>query len=132
MYGRVANSIRVAAHAPRIALVLFGFIVAYQRSKISGYLTKRVKGLITLKTSLLNGCNYWISHKTTLGRGLGFSNELLEAINGDYLAPNLFLSEEKEASRWAEIVTLKLYHPAPGRPSQSRDAMAELKNYFTS
>ncbi|MBT5429677.1 MAG: hypothetical protein HOK89_07135 [Rhodospirillaceae bacterium] len=58
IYGRVANAIRVAAHTPRIAQVLFGFIVASQRSEISGSLTKRVKGLITLKTSLLNGCNY--------------------------------------------------------------------------
>jgi AhpD family alkylhydroperoxidase len=132
IYGRVANAIRVAAHTPRIAQVLFGFIVASQRSEISGSLTKRVKGLITLKTSLLNGCNYWISHKTTLGRGLGFSDELIQAVNGDYLASNLFSSEEKAALRWAEIVTLKLYHSEPGRPSQSPEAMAELKNYYTS
>ena len=58
MYGRVANAIRTAAHAPRIAQVLFGFIVASQRSEISGSLTKRIKALVTLKTSLLNGCNY--------------------------------------------------------------------------
>jgi hypothetical protein len=58
MYGRVANAIRVAAHSPRIAQVLFGFIVASQRSEISGCLTKRIKALVTLKTSILNGCNY--------------------------------------------------------------------------
>ena len=132
MYGRVANAIRVAAHTPRIAQVLFGFIVASQRSEISGSLAKRVKGLVTLKTSLLNGCNYWISHKTTLGRGLGFSDELLEAVDGDYPTSNLFSSDEKAALRWAEIVTLKLYQSVPGRPSQSPDAMAELKKYFTS
>ena len=58
MYGRVANAIRVAAHTPRIAQVLFGFIVASQRSEISGSLTKRIKALVTLKTSRLNSCNY--------------------------------------------------------------------------
>ena len=58
MYGRVANAIRVAAHTPRIAQVLFGFIVASQRSAISGSLTKRTKALVTLKTSFLNSCNY--------------------------------------------------------------------------
>ena len=58
MYGRVANAIRVAAHTPRIAQVLFGFIVASQRSEISGSLTKRIKALVTLKTSFLNSCNY--------------------------------------------------------------------------
>ena len=38
MYGRVANAIRVAAHSPKIAQVLFGFIVASQRQeKLSGW-----------------------------------------------------------------------------------------------
>ena len=58
MYGRVANAIRVAAHTPRVAQVLFGFIVATQRSEVSGSLTKKIKALVGLKTSLLNGCNY--------------------------------------------------------------------------
>ena len=58
MYGRVANAIRVAAHTPRIAQVLFGFIVASQCSEINGSLTKRIKALVTLKTSFLNSCNY--------------------------------------------------------------------------
>ena len=58
MYGSVANAIRVATHTPRIAQVLFGFIVASQRSEISGSLTKRIKALVTLKTSFLNSCNY--------------------------------------------------------------------------
>ena len=56
--GRVANAIRVAAHTPRVAQVLFGFIVATQRSEVSGSLTKKIKALVGLKTSLLNGCNY--------------------------------------------------------------------------
>ena len=58
MYGRVANAIRVAAHTQRVAQVLFGFIVATQRSEVSGSLTKKIKALVGLKTSLLNGCNY--------------------------------------------------------------------------
>ncbi len=58
MYGRVANAIRVAAHTPRIAQVLFGFIIASQRQDISENLSSRVKTLVTLKTSLLNGCKY--------------------------------------------------------------------------
>ena len=57
---------------------------------------------------------------------------MLEAVDGDYPTSNLFSSDEKAALRWAEIVTLKLYQSVPGRPSQSPDAMAELKKYFTS
>ena len=58
MYGRVANAIRVAAHSPRIAQVLFGFIVASQRQEISQNISSRLKALATLKVSLLNGCRY--------------------------------------------------------------------------
>lgn len=58
MYGRVANAIRVAAHSPRIAQVLFGFIVASQRQEISNNISSRLKALATLKVSLLNGCKY--------------------------------------------------------------------------
>jgi len=58
MYGRVANAVRIAANTPRIAQVLFGFIVASQRQEISGLLSSRIKALVTLKTSLLNGCKY--------------------------------------------------------------------------
>jgi len=58
LYGRVANAIRVAAHSPRIAQVLFGFIVASQRQEISNNISSRLKALATLKVSLLNGCKY--------------------------------------------------------------------------
>jgi hypothetical protein len=58
MYGRVANAVRVAAHTPKIAQVLFGFIVASQRQEITGNLSSRIKTLVTLKTSMINGCTY--------------------------------------------------------------------------
>lgn len=58
MYGRAANAVRVAAHTPKIAQALFGFIVASQRQEISQNLTSHLKALVTLKTSLLNGCKY--------------------------------------------------------------------------
>lgn len=58
LFGRCANAVRVAAHTPRIAQVLFGFVVASQRKEVSGILSSRIKTLVTLKTSLLNGCNY--------------------------------------------------------------------------
>ena len=58
MYGRVANAIRVAAHSPKIAQALFGFIVASQRQEISDNISSRMKALATLKVSLLSGCKY--------------------------------------------------------------------------
>jgi alkylhydroperoxidase family enzyme len=65
-----------------------------------------------------------------LGRALGFSENLIQAINEDYMATDELSPAEKAAVRWAEVVTLKQYQPAPGVASQSPEAMAALKKHF--
>ena len=54
----------------------------------------------------------------------------MQAIEGDYLASEKFSDPEKSAMRWAEVLTLKQYHGAPGAPPQSEPAMAELKRHY--
>ena len=61
---------------------------------------------------------------------MDFSDELVEAIKGDYLNSDHFTDAEKAAIRWAEVLTLKQYQGAPGRKSQSDVAMAALKQHF--
>ena len=56
LYGRVANAIRVAAHSPKLAQAVFGFNVPLLREEITENLPVRLKALIILKTSMLNGC----------------------------------------------------------------------------
>lgn len=58
MFGRVANAIRVAAHSPKLAQSIFGFLVAALRQEVTGILDVRTKTLVILKTSMLNGCKY--------------------------------------------------------------------------
>lgn len=58
MFGRVANAIRTAAHSPKLAQSIYGFIVAALREEITGILDKRTKTMVILKTSMLNGCKY--------------------------------------------------------------------------
>ena len=58
LFGRLANAHRVSAHSPRIAQVLQGFMVATQREEITGNLNVRPRLLATMKTSMLNTCNY--------------------------------------------------------------------------
>ena len=58
MFGRAANAMRVAAHSPRLAQSIFGFIVAALRKEITEVLDVRTKTLVILKTSMLNGCKY--------------------------------------------------------------------------
>lgn len=58
MFGRTANAVRVAAHTPKLAQTIFGFIVASLRHEITENVTVRTKCLVILKTSTLNGCAY--------------------------------------------------------------------------
>lgn len=58
MFGRVANAVRVASHTPKLAQSIFGFIVSSLREEITENLPVRLKALVILKTSTLNGCNY--------------------------------------------------------------------------
>jgi hypothetical protein len=58
MFGRVANAVRTAAHSPKLAQSIYGFIVAALREEVTGILDVRTKALVILKTSMLNGCRY--------------------------------------------------------------------------
>ena len=58
MYGRVANAVRIAAHSPKLAQTIFGFNVPALREEITGNLPVRLKAMVILKTSMLNGCAY--------------------------------------------------------------------------
>ncbi len=124
MLGRVANALRVAAHSPKVAQALLGFMIPAIREEVSGVLDVRIKALAILKTSMLNGCNYCVGHNTQLGRAVGFSNDQIEALEGDYLGSDQFAVDEKAAIAWAECLTLRTYRQKP-------EIMEELKKHFT-
>ena len=102
LLGRVANAIRVAAHTPRVAQSLVGFMVAALRTEVSGVLDMRIKVLVILKTSTLNGCAYCVGHNTALGRSLGFQEDEIEAISQNYQLSDYFSPADKAAIHWAE------------------------------
>ena len=77
MLGRAPNAMRTLAHAPRQAQELLGLLVPAIRCELTGELDMRLKALLILKTSTLNGCAYCIGHNTTLGRSLGFDDDLV-------------------------------------------------------
>ena len=124
MLGRVANAVRVAAHAPKIAQALLGFMIPTLREEITGVLSINIKVLAILKTSMLNSCDYCIGHNTALGRAVGFSDDQIAAIEGDYQASELFTPAEKAAIAWAECLTLRTYRQKP-------EVMTELKKHFS-
>lgn len=124
MFGRVANALRVAAHSPKLAQVIFGFIVAGLREEVTEILDLQTKTLVILKTSMLNGCDYCVGHNTTLGRAAGLSDDQIEAIDGDYQGSDLFTPAQKAAIAWAEHLTERTYRQHP-------EAMPELKKHFS-
>ena len=123
LLGRVANAIRVAAHTPRVAQSLVGFMVAALRTEVSGVLDMRIKALVILKTSTLNGCAYCVGHNTALGRSLGFQEDEIEAISQNYQLSDYFSPADKAAIHWAECLTERTYKRHP-------EAMAQLKLHF--
>lgn len=123
MLGRVANALRVASHSPKLAQALLGFMIPALRQEITGVLGIEIKALAILKTSMLNGCTYCVGHNTALGRSIGFSDEKIEAIEGDYQNSPLFTPAEKAAIAWSECLTLRTYRQHP-------EVMEELKRHF--
>ena len=123
MFGRVANAMRVAAHSPKLAQAIFGFMVPALREEITNVLDVRTKALVILKTSMLNGCNYCVGHNLTLGRACGMTEEEVTAIEGDMADTELFSAAEKAAITWAQHLTLRTYRQHP-------EAMQELKRHF--
>ena len=124
MLGRVANALRVASHSPKVAQALLGFMIPAIREEVTGVLGVRIKALAILKTSMLNGCDYCIGHNTQLGRAVGFSDDQIEALEGDYQGSDLFASDETAAIAWAECLTLRNYREKP-------EVMEKLKKHFS-
>jgi len=58
MLGRVPASYRVMAHSPLVAKMLVPFNAVLQRQGAGSVLETKIKEMIVIKTSHLNGCEY--------------------------------------------------------------------------
>jgi AhpD family alkylhydroperoxidase len=94
------------------------------REEITGALSIDIKVLAILKTSMLNGCEYCVGHNTALGKTVGYSDDQIAAIEGNFQSSELFTPAQKAAIAWAECLTLKTYRQKP-------EVMAELKKHFS-
>lgn len=56
--GRVPNSYRVLAQSPLVASMMVPFNAVLQRQGAGSVLTTRIKEMVVVKTSHLNGCAY--------------------------------------------------------------------------
>ncbi|MDA0239216.1 MAG: hypothetical protein O3A84_04195 [Proteobacteria bacterium] len=58
MLGRVPNSYRVLAQSPLVAKMLVPFNAVMQREGAGSVLTTKIKEMVVVKTSHVNGCKY--------------------------------------------------------------------------
>jgi uncharacterized peroxidase-related enzyme len=101
----VVNSLRVWAHSPEMMKWFLPFNAMVQSEGNGRALDGRLKQLAVVRTSQINGCVYCLRHNRALGRETGLGQEHFDAMEGDYLANDLFTDKEKSVIRWAELVT---------------------------
>ena len=58
MLGRIPNSYRILAHSPMVAKMLIPFNAVMQRQGAGSILSARIKEMVVIKTSHVNGCAY--------------------------------------------------------------------------
>jgi len=125
LLGRVPNFYQTISHAPWLAMVLLPFNAAVQRQWPGSRMSGRIKELVVIKTSHVNGCRYCYAHNTALGDAAGISHdEIIEISSEDYLHSKTLSEAEKAAVQWAEAVTL---NTAANRD----DLFAEMKRLFS-
>jgi uncharacterized peroxidase-related enzyme len=106
VFGRVPNSLRTMAHAPLLAMLMIPFNATVQREWSGARLSGRIKEMVIIKTSQVNGCDYCFAHNTALGEAAGITHDqVIELSSDDYLQSDKFTEHEKAAILWAEHVT---------------------------
>lgn len=107
LLGRVPNFYRTIAHAPWLVMMLLPFNSTVQRQWPGSRLPGRIKELVIIKTSHVNGCRYCYAHNTALGEAAGITHdEVISLSSDDYQQSQTLSDREKAAVQWAEAVTL--------------------------
>jgi len=125
LLGRVPNLYRTISHAPPLAMLMLPFNAAVQRQWPGSRMSGRIKELVVIKTSHVNGCRYCYAHNTALGQAAGITHdEIIEISCDDYLQSTTLSESEKAAVQWAEAVTLNT-------ASKRDDLFADMKRLFS-
>jgi len=106
LVGRVPNAYRTMAHVPYLAMLFLPFQAANQREWPGVHLSAKIKEMVIIKTSHINGCDYCYAHNTALGEAAGISHDQVIAMSSDdYMTSDLFDARERAAIEWAEHMT---------------------------
>jgi uncharacterized peroxidase-related enzyme len=106
LLGRAPNFYRFLANSPLVAKMLLPFNAVLQRQGGGSVLPAKIKEMVVIKTSDVNGCEYCYAHNTSLGMAAGITEDQVQAIGSDdYMDSPLLSPREKAAVLWAEHVT---------------------------
>jgi uncharacterized peroxidase-related enzyme len=100
-YGRMPNIFGLMAYRPD---VLRKFLPFYSAVMEGGTVEPRYKELAYMKTSLINGCEYWTQAHTASAKRIGITEEQIRALLFYERSP-LFDEKEKVVILHAERVT---------------------------
>jgi uncharacterized peroxidase-related enzyme len=118
-FGKVPNIFATMAHRPN---VLKKFLPFYGAVMNEGTVEARYKELAYLKTSLLNGCEYWTRAHIASAKRLGFTDEQIQALQFYERSP-LFDEKDKATILYAERVTR-------GAAANRTGALDELRKFY--
>ena len=125
LLGRAPNFYRYLANSPLVAKMLLPLNAVLQRQGGGSVLPAKIKEMVVIKTSAVNGCAYCYAHNTSLGMAAGITEEQVRAIDSDdYMNSPLLSPREKVAIQWAEHVTRNTAR-------ERDDVFAELRAHFT-
>lgn len=118
--GNVPYFFRTVAHRPEI----FKTMIAHMEAVLStGTLPTRLKELVVVRTSQLNGTAYCLASHTAISLRLGWTPQDLEALK-DWRSSPLFSEAEKQAINLAEAMTLRSLEYTP-------QEMDDLRRFYS-
>jgi len=120
--GRVTNMLKVMAHKPN---VLGPFLDFYKQVWAPGALDAKIKELVYLRTSLMNGCTYCSRAHTASAKRRGVTDDQVQALKEPGgVNRDIFTEEERTALQFAEQLTA---WPAAIQPADL-DTLAKFFN----
>lgn len=98
--GVVPNVFRAMAHNPEMLEAFLALNATLPKTKLDG----KLRELVYIKTSELNGCDYCLHHHRALGKKAGL-NDRQVAETAQVETSNAYSDLEREVMRYAEQVT---------------------------
>ncbi len=125
LYRRMPAALRAWAHIPLIGMSYIPLRLAMLHEGLGGVVSTRIKIIVVIKTSHVNGSAYCLAENTSLARVAGITDETALAIASDgYMASPLLTPGERAAISWAEQIAINTAR-------KEEDGFAELKKHFS-